>query len=81
MLRPELQEEVDFVQKNIDKGVKFEIPHPSDIFTKFKLLASCPIDSFGVDYLVILHVFSKYFEISKEKMMQISGKFEKLITK
>jgi hypothetical protein len=80
-LREELMEETEFILQNFGTSKSIEIPHPSDIFTKFKFFGSCPLEHIGVDYLALLEFGSFYFEIEKERLIQTAMKIERVIVK
>lgn len=69
VLREELKEEIDFIQNNTRNEIHFEIPHPSDIFCRYKLKNTCPVDKIGIDYLILIEYLSVYFELQKEKLI------------
>ena len=77
-LREEIAEEIEFIEKN-KNSKKIEIPHPSDIFVKYKQISSCPVDKLGTDYLILIEFMSFYFEMKKEKIIQTTQKLEDVI--
>jgi len=77
ILRHEIEEEANFISSAKTPIETLEIPHPSDIFPRYKLQCSMPYEKIGEDYLITLHVFAMYFEINKERLIQAIHKFEK----
>lgn len=80
-LREELNEEVEFINKNFGSEKEIEIPHPSDIFIKFKMFGSIPFERVGEDYLILVKFANFYFDLEEEKIIQVAQRFERMILK
>ena len=82
-LRDELREEVEFFKANFGvsgpRRKRVEVPHPSDIYVKFRRLGSCPFEQWGVDFKILVAFTAFYFGLEKERVLQVSQKVEKLI--
>lgn len=58
---------------------EIQLPHPSDIYVKFKRFSSMPIDKFTEDLLLLLEFFTVYAGIMKEHLIQNLEKTENKI--
>lgn len=78
-VREEIKEEIEFIEANFGNEMEIEVPHPSDIYIKFKRFGSIPFDKIGEDFLILLKFCSFYFGIESEKIIQIGQKVERAL--
>ena len=81
VLKEDLQEEIDFILKCEEAGLTedVELPHSSDVYVKFKMMGSIPLENLTEDILIVYELFTVYSGHSKELMLQGIERGEKLI--
>lgn len=81
VLKEEVRQEVDFIMKcsQMEFSENVELPHPSDVYVKFKQSGSIPIDDYTEDILIIYELFTEISGQYKEIVIPALEKCEKFI--
>jgi len=82
-LKDSLQAEVDFVLGCLElpqeEQVNVELPHPSDVFVRFKKFMSVPENKLPQDFLLLLELFTVLSGVDKQTLLQTMDKTESML--
>lgn len=82
MLKDEVKQEMEFIMNcanNVEDLTQVELPHPSDVYVRYKSSGSIAVEEFTEDILIIFELFTVYVDQLKETVMPCLEKCESLI--